>query len=155
MADQRETLKEEVPRKSLESHGRGGFGNIGRDTRQYHDAGIHVEETPGSDGSFHVGRGGIGNTGHKLEHSTSSDRRDRTPDDSIRAAPAVGEGYSTGRGGAANIRPSSKKSPEESRAASGGGGNAADDGEVSKQSLSHIGLADKLKSAIFGGGHKK
>ena len=143
MAHQVETLKQEAPRSSLESHGRGGYGNIGPDTRLYHDAGMHVEETPGSGGNYHVGRGGTGNAGRKLEHSTGSDRRDVTPDDSIRAAPAGGEGYSTGRGGAANIRPSSKKSHEEARAADGDGG------EAPKRSLSHVGLADKLKFAIF------
>jgi len=121
---------------------------MGQDGREYVDGGIYVEET-GSTGSYIGGRGGAGNA--TKGDGSSPDHREVTPEDSIHTAPGPDEGFSTGRGGTGNVHVPHSKLSEPGNVTTSA--DIGEDGHL-KKSTSHLGLADKLKFAMFGGPKK-
>jgi len=76
------------------------------DDTEYVDGGLYTTETPGVSGAaYSGGRGGAGNIAREQDERRPSDRRDSINEESLISAPKEGEGYSTGRGGRANIHP--------------------------------------------------
>ncbi|KAF4956758.1 hypothetical protein FGADI_3622 [Fusarium gaditjirri] len=114
------------------SHGRGGAGNFKPDDTEYVDGEVVRTGIVGShgDGAYSSGRGGTPATERKDV--------DIIPETAIRPS-QDGRDYHTGRGGAGNAQTAgSEKESEENEK------------PVVK---TPVGLADKLKSKIFG--HKK
>ncbi|KAJ4320830.1 hypothetical protein N0V84_005650 [Fusarium piperis] len=124
------------------SHGRGGAGNFQPDDTQYIDGEVVRTGVEGShgDGAFSSGRGGAGNISDV--GTKPSERRDKDiiPDAAIRPS-MEGRDYHTGRGGAGNAQTAAaaeRKSEEKL--------------VTSKPAIvAPVGLADKLKSMLFGG----
>ncbi|KAK3941492.1 hypothetical protein QBC46DRAFT_382322 [Diplogelasinospora grovesii] len=122
------------------SHGRGGAGNINPDDTPYTDGEVVRAGAEGShgDGAFSTGRGGTGNIGdaHKPQAAKRLDK-EIIPETATRPSQDNSD-YHTGRGGAGNehLAP----------------------GHDHKKAERHTpkGLADKLKSKLFGafGGKK-
>ncbi|KAF5576594.1 hypothetical protein FPANT_10849 [Fusarium pseudoanthophilum] len=137
------------------SHGRGGAGNFKPDDTEYVDGEVVRTGVVGShgDGAYSSGRGGksllalqVANTtssgaGNIADIGTPSTERkdvDIIPETAVRPS-QDGRDYHTGRGGAGNAQTagSEKESEEHEKPAF----------------KTPVGLADKLKSKIFG--HKK
>ncbi|KAH7270330.1 uncharacterized protein BKA55DRAFT_683391 [Fusarium redolens] len=122
------------------SHGRGGAGNFKVDDTEYVDGEVVRTGVVGShgDGAYSSGRGGAGNIADIGTPSTERKDVDIIPETAVRPS-QDGRDYHTGRGGAGNAQTagSEKESEEHEK-------------PVAK---TPVGLADKLKSKIFG--HKK
>ncbi|KAI9662389.1 MAG: hypothetical protein M1821_008556 [Bathelium mastoideum] len=95
--------------EGIHSTGRGGAGNIGRDSTTYVDGEIVREGVAGESGrpneeEFSTGRGGAGNIQHSPAIKPSAGRTDSSeivPETALRAGEGH-ENYHTGRGGAGN-----------------------------------------------------
>ncbi|KAF5632949.1 uncharacterized protein FTJAE_7369 [Fusarium tjaetaba] len=137
------------------SHGRGGAGNFKPDDTEYVDGEVVRTGVVGShgDGAYSSGRGGKSLLALQVANTTSSgagniadigtpatERKDVDiiPETAVRPS-QDGRDYHTGRGGAGNAQTagSEKESEEHEKPAF----------------KTPVGLADKLKSKIFG--HKK
>ncbi|KAF5564641.1 hypothetical protein H9Q69_007678 [Fusarium xylarioides] len=122
------------------SHGRGGAGNFKPDDTEYVDGEVVRTGVVGShgDGAYSSGRGGAGNIADIGTPSTERKDVDIIPETAVRPS-QDGRDYHTGRGGAGNAQTagSEKESEEHEKPAF----------------KTPVGLADKLKSKIFG--HKK
>ncbi|KAF5539675.1 hypothetical protein FNAPI_10754 [Fusarium napiforme] len=137
------------------SHGRGGAGNFKPDDTEYVDGEVVRTGVVGShgDGAYSSGRGGKSLLALQVANATSSgagniadigtpatERKDVDiiPETAVRPS-QDGRDYHTGRGGAGNAQTagSEKESEEHEKPAF----------------KTPVGLADKLKSKIFG--HKK
>ncbi|KAF5603965.1 hypothetical protein FPCIR_1086 [Fusarium pseudocircinatum] len=137
------------------SHGRGGAGNFKPDDTEYVDGEVVRTGVVGShgDGAYSSGRGGKSLLASQVANTTSSgagniadigtpttERKDVDiiPETAVRPS-QDGRDYHTGRGGAGNAQTagSEKESEEHEKPAF----------------KTPVGLADKLKSKIFG--HKK
>lgn len=83
------------------STGRGGQGNIGKDSTKYTDAGIVHEGVigEGRKPEFSTGRGGAGNIAHPLG-SDAHAGQDHIPEANVRSPQEV---FHTGRGGGGNV----------------------------------------------------
>ncbi|KAF4631530.1 hypothetical protein G7Y89_g6612 [Cudoniella acicularis] len=109
------------------SHGRGGAGNISKDSTPYGDGEIVREGVIGDhgDGAFSTGRGGAANIGSPGMKAT--ERKDEVAIPEVALRPSMeGENFHVGRGGGGNVHVAEeppKKHPE--------------------------GLADKLKNKLF------
>ncbi|KAL6878676.1 hypothetical protein J3F83DRAFT_723497 [Trichoderma novae-zelandiae] len=116
------------------SHGRGGAGNIDVDDTKYVDGEVVRSGIVGShgDGAFSAGRGGAGNIVDVGTASTHRNDTDFVPEVAVRASEDA-QGYHTGRGGAGNEHrvdePATNAKP---------------------RPVAPVGLADKLKSKLFG-----
>ncbi|CEI64994.1 hypothetical protein FVEN_g3486 [Fusarium venenatum] len=122
------------------SHGRGGAGNFKPDDTEYVDGEVVRTGIVGShgDGAYSAGRGGAGNIGDVGTPTTERKDQDIIPEIAIRPS-QDGRDYHTGRGGAGNAQVGTpeRKSEEEEK----------------PTAKTPVGLADKLKSKLFG--HKK
>ncbi|KAF4988663.1 hypothetical protein FGRMN_9630 [Fusarium graminum] len=124
------------------SHGRGGAGNFKHDDTEYVDGEVVRTGAVGShgDGAYSSGRGGAGNIADVGTPATDRKDQDIVPEIAVRPS-QDGRDYHTGRGGAGNAVPGTPEpKPEEQ--------------ENLVTNKTPVGLADKLKSKLFGG-HKK
>ncbi|KAF5723518.1 hypothetical protein FMUND_1758 [Fusarium mundagurra] len=133
------------------SHGRGGAGNFKPDDTEYVDGEVVRTGVVGShgDGAYSSGRGelrqvantassGAGNIADIGTPATERKDVDIIPETAVRPS-QDGRDYHTGRGGAGNAQTADSEKGSE---------------EHEKPALkTPVGLADKLKSKIFG--HKK
>ncbi|RFU76970.1 zinc-binding [Trichoderma arundinaceum] len=115
------------------SHGRGGAGNFDTDDTKYVDGEVVRTGIVGShgDGAFSSGRGGAGNIADIGTTSTHRNDTDVVPEAAVRASQDT-QGFHTGRGGAGNEH------------------HAHEQTEVKPRPVAPVGLADKLKTKLFG-----
>ncbi|KAL7799141.1 hypothetical protein V8C37DRAFT_366720 [Trichoderma ceciliae] len=115
------------------SHGRGGAGNIDADDIQYVDGEVVRSGIVGShgDGAFSSGRGGAGNIADIGTAATHRNDADVVPEAAVRASQDA-QGFHTGRGGAGNEH------------------HAHEQAEAKPRPVAPVGLADKLKTKLFG-----
>ncbi|KAI5294261.1 hypothetical protein KEM55_006703, partial [Ascosphaera atra] len=95
--------EEEAP---VVSHGRGGTGNIARDSTQYTDGGIVRAGPEGDqgDGAWSAGRGGAGNIGaQQVPHSRQPNDTDVVPESAMKGGADESHHVGTQRGGAGNV----------------------------------------------------
>lgn len=106
------------------------------------------------------GRGGAGNIKRPANDGQvhTSDRRESVNEESVIRAPAEGEGYSTGRGGIANVHPQGKVEKKHKTNAVAKDKEKKDDGHVAKLGLAYptrlflgkgLMIRDKLKYKFF------
>ncbi|THC98003.1 hypothetical protein EYZ11_002505 [Aspergillus tanneri] len=121
------------------SHGRGGQGNISADPTPYVDAGIIREGVYGDqgDGAYSAGRGGAGNIGSPHVRVTSKVPHDAQVIPELAIRSSTDGDYHVGRGGQGNVHldEEHRKQKEEKK---------------HQKSVTHNGLADKLKYILFG-----
>ncbi|EGR47637.1 hypothetical protein MKX07_001791 [Trichoderma sp. CBMAI-0711] len=115
------------------SHGRGGAGNIDVDDTKYVDGEVVRTGIMGShgDGAFSAGRGGAGNIADVGTTSKHRNDTDVVPEAAVRVS-QDGQGYHTGRGGAGNEH------------------RVDEPAHAKPRPVAPVGLADKLKSKLFG-----
>ncbi|OGE54299.1 hypothetical protein PENARI_c006G12344 [Penicillium arizonense] len=116
-----------------------GQGNIGHDDTEYVDGEIVREGVYGDqgDGAYSAGRGGAGNIGSPMVRPTSKVPHDAEMIPELAVRGSTDENYHVGRGGQGNIHldeASLKEKKDKER----------------EKSLSHEGLADKLKNKLLG-----
>ncbi|KAL6906842.1 hypothetical protein GGI43DRAFT_380369 [Trichoderma evansii] len=116
------------------SHGRGGAGNIDADDTKYVDGEVVRSGVEGShgDGAFSSGRGGAGNISDIGTTATQRKDGDAIPEEAFRPSQDT-QGFHTGRGGAGNEHYGQDEHAE-----------------AKPRPVAPVGLADKLKTKLFG-----